>query len=59
VSCRYIPPPTAIPIGAEGAVLVVGAGSSGVQIAEELLLAGRRIYLSSARTSVASGLSYA
>jgi putative flavoprotein involved in K+ transport len=29
-----------------GAVLVVGAGSSGVQIAEELLLAGRRVYLS-------------
>jgi putative flavoprotein involved in K+ transport len=30
----------------EGAVLVVGAGSSGVQIAEELLHAGRRVYLS-------------
>jgi putative flavoprotein involved in K+ transport len=30
----------------EGAVLVVGAGSSGVQIADELLLAGRRVYLS-------------
>ncbi len=30
----------------EGAVLVVGAGSSGVQIAEELLLAGRRVFLS-------------
>ena len=30
----------------EGAVLVVGAGSSGVQIADELLRAGRRIYLS-------------
>lgn len=30
----------------EGAVLVVGAGSSGVQIAEELLLAGREVYLS-------------
>ncbi|WP_102226325.1 flavin-containing monooxygenase [Acidimangrovimonas sediminis] len=30
----------------EGAVLVVGAGSSGVQIAEELLSAGRRVYLS-------------
>ncbi|MCX7365347.1 MAG: NAD(P)-binding domain-containing protein, partial [Alphaproteobacteria bacterium] len=30
----------------EGAVLIVGAGSSGVQIAEELLLAGRRVYLS-------------
>ena len=30
----------------KGAVLVVGAGSSGVQIAEELLEAGRRVYLS-------------
>lgn len=30
----------------EGAVLVVGAGSSGVQIADELLQAGRRVYLS-------------
>jgi putative flavoprotein involved in K+ transport len=30
----------------EGAVLVVGAGSSGVQIAGELLGAGRRVYLS-------------
>jgi len=29
-----------------GAVLVVGSGSSGVQIAEELLRAGRRVYLS-------------
>jgi putative flavoprotein involved in K+ transport len=29
-----------------GAVLIVGAGSSGVQIAEELLGAGRRVYLS-------------
>ena len=29
-----------------GAVLVVGAGSSGVQIAEELLKAGRAVYLS-------------
>ena len=29
-----------------GAVLVVGAGSSGVQIADELLGAGRRVYLS-------------
>ena len=29
-----------------GAVLVVGAGSSGAQIAEELLLAGRRVTLS-------------
>lgn len=30
----------------EGAVLVVGAGSSGAQIAEELLNAGREVYLS-------------
>jgi putative flavoprotein involved in K+ transport len=30
----------------EGAVLVVGAGSSGVQIADELLRAGRRVHLS-------------
>jgi putative flavoprotein involved in K+ transport len=30
----------------EGAMLVVGAGSSGVQIASELLHAGRRVYLS-------------
>src|SRR5262245_255413 len=30
----------------EGAVLVIGAGSSGVQIADELLHAGRRVYLS-------------
>jgi putative flavoprotein involved in K+ transport len=31
---------------AEGAVLVVGAGSSGVQIADELLHAGKSVYLS-------------
>src|SRR5579864_5319566 len=30
----------------DGAVLVVGAGSSGVQIAHELVRAGRRVYLS-------------
>ena len=30
----------------EGGVLLVGAGSSGVQIADELLRAGRRVYLS-------------
>lgn len=30
----------------EGAILVVGGGSSGVQIAEELMNAGRRVYLS-------------
>ena len=30
----------------EGSVLVVGAGSSGAQIADELLRAGRRVYLS-------------
>jgi putative flavoprotein involved in K+ transport len=35
--------PNALP---DGAVLVVGAGSSGVQIADELLRAGRRVYLS-------------
>ena len=29
-----------------GAVLVAGAGASGAQIAEELLQAGRRVYLS-------------
>lgn len=29
----------------DGAVLVVGAGSSGVQIADELVRAGRRVYL--------------
>jgi putative flavoprotein involved in K+ transport len=30
----------------EGAVLIVGAGSSGAQIADELVRAGRRVYLS-------------
>ena len=30
----------------EGAVMVVGAGSSGSQIADELLRAGRRVFLS-------------
>jgi putative flavoprotein involved in K+ transport len=30
----------------DGAILVVGAGSSGVQIADELMRAGRRVYLS-------------
>ena len=30
----------------EGAAMVVGAGSSGVQIADELLRAGKRVYLS-------------
>lgn len=35
--------PDALP---EGAVLVVGAGASGGQIAEELLRAGRQVYLS-------------
>lgn len=34
--------PEALP---EGAVLVVGAGSSGAQIAEELVRAGRKVYL--------------
>ncbi|NHB78218.1 flavin-containing monooxygenase [Rhodobacter calidifons] len=41
-SCRYRNP-DALPAGA---VLVVGAGSSGAQIAEELVRAGRRTYLS-------------
>jgi putative flavoprotein involved in K+ transport len=35
--------PTQLP---EGAVLVVGAGSSGAQIADELLRSGRRVFLS-------------
>lgn len=35
--------PEALP---QGAVLVVGAGSSGAQIAEELVRAGRKVYLS-------------
>lgn len=35
--------PEALP---EGAVLVVGAGSSGVQIADELLASGRKVFLS-------------
>jgi putative flavoprotein involved in K+ transport len=35
--------PGALP---EGAVLVVGAGSSGAQIAEELVRSGRKVYLS-------------
>jgi putative flavoprotein involved in K+ transport len=30
----------------DGAVLIIGAGSSGVQIADELVRAGRRVYLS-------------
>ncbi len=30
----------------EGAVMIVGAGSSGAQIAEELMQAGRKVYLS-------------
>jgi putative flavoprotein involved in K+ transport len=34
-----------------GAVLVVGAGASGAQIAEELLRAGRRIFLSVGQTA--------
>ena len=34
-----------------GAVLVVGAGASGAQIAEELHRAGRRIFLSVGQTS--------
>ena len=38
--------PAALP---EGAVLVVGTGASGCQIAEELLCVGRRVYLSVGR----------
>jgi putative flavoprotein involved in K+ transport len=38
--------PTQLP---EGAALVVGAGSSGVQIADELLRAGKRVFLSVGR----------
>jgi putative flavoprotein involved in K+ transport len=38
--------PEALP---EGAVLVVGSGSSGTQIADELLAAGRRVFLSVGR----------
>ena len=41
-SCEYRNPDQ-LP---EGAVLVVGAGSSGVQIADELQRAGRKVYLS-------------
>jgi putative flavoprotein involved in K+ transport len=33
----------------DGAVLVVGSGASGCQIADELLLAGRRVFLSVSR----------
>ena len=33
----------------KGAVLVVGAGQSGIQIAEELLLAGRTVFLSTSK----------
>lgn len=41
-SCYYRNPQSL----AEGAVLVIGAGSSGSQIADELLRAGRQVYLS-------------
>jgi len=40
--------PQALP---EGAVVVVGSGQSGCQIAEDLLEAGRRIYLSTSRVA--------
>ena len=62
-SCSCIPPHTAIPASCrEGAVLVVGAGSSGAQIADELPRAGRRVFLSSAsmtgrRGAIAAGIS--
>jgi putative flavoprotein involved in K+ transport len=42
---RYLNPDQLPP----GAVLIVGAGASGSQIAEELLRAGRRVYLSVGR----------
>jgi putative flavoprotein involved in K+ transport len=35
---------------ADGAVLVVGSGQSGGQIAEDLVLAGRRVFLATSRT---------
>jgi putative flavoprotein involved in K+ transport len=35
---------------ADGAVLVVGSGQSGGQIAEDLMLAGRRVFLATSRT---------
>ena len=35
---------------ASGAVLVVGSGQSGAQIAEDLALAGRRVFLATSRT---------
>ena len=41
-SCRYRNPEQLN----KGAVLVIGAGSSGVQIADELARSGRRVYLS-------------
>jgi putative flavoprotein involved in K+ transport len=43
---RSTRPPTSTRALPAGAVLVVGAGSSGVQIAEELMRAGRQVYLS-------------
>jgi len=46
-SADYRNPSQLPPSGSEGgAVLVVGAGSSGAQIADELLRSGRRVYLS-------------
>ena len=44
-SCQYRNPSRLRP----GAVLVVGSGQSGMQIAEELLESGRRVYLSVSR----------
>ena len=48
--CNYTPAAIAIP-GAlpPGAVLVIGSGNSGCQIAEELCHAGRQVYLSVSR----------
>ena len=49
-SFRCTPAGTATPASFRpGAVLVVGSGASGAQIAEELLRAGRRVYLSVGR----------
>ena len=50
--CRSTPAATATRSNCpSGAVLVVGAGSSGVQIADELRQSGRRVYLSVGRTT--------
>ena len=53
-SLQRVPQPGTAP---DGAVLVVGAGSSGTQIADELLRAGRRVYLSVAPMAVRRAVS--